>query len=105
MIFWSGSCRNMRILFAVDMAAFEPGGSRAEDKIGRTFYIAVLIVLKAVVTVGKQDVLVADDAAVFEKGVVAAHFQPYGLAGRKTGIIAEADILRLEISGRDDKAG
>ena len=78
----------MRILFAVDMALLKPNGGGAEDKIGRTFYIAVLIILAAGFAVGKHQ-------------LVAIGFHRYRLPGGETGIVLKTDVIGPEMAGAD----
>src|SRR5882757_3026373 len=97
MLLRSRGCRYMRVLLTVYMAFVKPGGSCSEDEIGGAFYITILIILAALLTVEEEDVLVADDPAIAEPGPFSLHFQGYGLTGRGARVIAESDIKGGEI--------
>ena len=82
----------------VDLGAIEDGGGVAEDEVDTAFDIGVDIVLAAVV--GKQRVLVSEEAAVFEDAAVGAVGYGDGLAGVAGGIL-EGDVVGFEAGAVD----
>jgi hypothetical protein len=76
----------------------EDGGGVAEDEVDAAFDVGVDVVLAAVV--GEEGVLMAEEAAVFEDGAVAAVGYGYGLAGVAGGVL-EGDVVGLEAGAVD----
>src|ERR1700694_1809541 len=94
----------MRILFAVDLAMLEPGGGGAENKIGGAFDIAMIEILARTRLAGKQNILVAEKAAIAEGSTIACNAEGHGLPGGEARIILKADTARAEIIGRYEHA-
>ena len=76
----------------------EDGGGVAEDEVDAALDVGVDVVLAAVV--GEERVLMAEEAAVFEDGAVAAVGDGDGLAGVAGGVL-EGDVVGLEAGAVD----
>jgi hypothetical protein len=86
----------------VDLVVVEDGGGVAEDEVDAAGDEAVEVVLAA--EVGKQRVLVGDEAAVLEDGAVGSDGRRYGLAaggGGRWGVVLEGDVVGLELVAVD----
>lgn len=63
-MFRGARSRNVRILLAIYRALFEPGRGGAENKIDRSFDIAILEVLTGTLATCKNGILVTQEATV-----------------------------------------
>jgi hypothetical protein len=78
-----GGCRDVAGAFAFDLAIIKNGGRSAKDKIYRTFYVAVFVILPTLDAVGVERVLKAKKAAILKLHFVAIHAHGRGLTYNK----------------------
>lgn len=90
---WCCRCGYMRIFFAVDMALLKPNRCTAKNKISGSLYITVLIILAAIIIIGKQHILETNKTAIGKNGPVTIRFHRNSLSCCKTGIILKGNIL------------
>ena len=68
----------------------------AKDKIDRTFYVAIFIVLAAVFSIGIECILETKETTVFEINTIGTYKTGYSLSHRTRGIL-KRNILSIKV--------
>ena len=92
--------RHVTITFTMDMTTIEDSDRPSENKVNRSFNIAIFIVLAALLTIRIKCILITQKAAILKECTVSRYKTSYRLPYRPCRIF-KSDVLCIEIRSID----